>query len=128
MQFELINNDDTKLINQLKKLGIKLITYKTLNKIKKQTNNNFFLLFFAPWCEHCHKILPTFIDKTNTSKKNLFAIDCSNILNAYNRKFIFSLQHSYHISGYPEIVQIHNDTVTNRYSGSKPILKYLNSL
>ena len=89
--------------------------------------NSGIVLFFAEWCGHCKKLLPTFEKIDEASKDvSVFAVNCSDSKD----EDVKTLMKNFDIKGYPTIFWFVDGKNMGKYEGGRreeDILKLLTS-
>lgn len=85
----------------------------TLSNFESKTaGNDFFVEFYAPWCNFCAELEPILAELADNSAYNVGKIDA--IANA-------ELRFKYRIAGYPTLLLLKADGSTVRYRGDRTV-------
>jgi thioredoxin domain-containing protein 5 len=90
------------------------------NKTNTLVNGPWFIMFFAPWCGHCKKLLPTWneladIEVGTKNYMKIAVVDCDDPENN-------DLCGAFDITGYPRLLFLKGDKYY-RYTGERSIEK-----
>ncbi len=102
IQFELFGNADGKVME---------LTDQSFTLLTNQSA--WFVMFYAPWCGHCHKLLPIWDELAMTvkGKLNIAKVDCTQNGKTCKKNFV---------QGYPTL-KLFLDGVSNDYDGDRQL-------
>lgn len=93
------------------------------------TNGKALVLFHAPWCGHCKKLMPDWNAATKDVKDkkgvSMIKVDCGS---PQENKTHAKIMEKYGIQGYPTIKVFENGKVTGEYEGNRNKAGLLSSL
>jgi protein disulfide-isomerase-like protein len=113
-------------VAELKKMAEKSIQFElfgnTNGKVMELTDHTFtiltnqsawFVMFYAPWCGHCHKLLPIWDELAMTvkGKLNIAKVDCTQNSKTCSKN---------NVQGYPTL-KLFLDGVSNAYEGDRQL-------
>ena len=70
------------------------------------------VLFHAPWCQHCHALLPKYEEVARSSSIPMGAVDCN------NHAKVVSL---YGLRGFPTVMRFVDGQMEHEYEGDRTV-------
>jgi len=90
--------------------GVSVLTVGNFDAETK--GKDYFIEFYAPWCGHCKRLVPTWSELATTTKFNVGKVDCT---------IETALKDKYAIRGFPTLKLFKADGTIVDYSGARTI-------